>query len=64
MYLLVAWCILLVLCWPLALLALIMWPIVWLISIPLKLIGITIDAVLTLVKSILFLPARGLGCRG
>jgi hypothetical protein len=61
---LVAWFILLVLCWPLALLALIMWPIVWLISIPLRLIGISIDAVLALVKTILFLPARVIGYRG
>jgi hypothetical protein len=59
----IAWCILMVLCWPLALLALILWPIVWLISIPLKLIGITISAALALVKTILFLPARMLGYR-
>jgi hypothetical protein len=64
MFLLVAWCILLVLCWPLALLALIMWPIVSLISIPLKLIGISIDAVLALVKAVLYLPARMFGYRG
>jgi hypothetical protein len=64
MYLLVAWCILLVLCWPLALMALVVWPIVWLISIPLKLIGITIDAGLALVKTIFFLPARMFGYRG
>ena len=60
----VGWCILLVLCWPIALLALIVWPIVWLISIPLKLIGIGIGAVLALIGSILFLPARMLGYRG
>jgi hypothetical protein len=57
------WCILFVLCWPLALLALVVWPIVWLISIPLKLIGISIGAVLALVKTIPFLPTRMHGYR-
>jgi hypothetical protein len=61
LFFLVAWCILFVLCWPLALLALVVWPIVWLISILLKLIGISIGAVLVLAKTILFLPARMLG---
>lgn len=61
---LIAWCILMVLCWPLALLTLILWPIVWLVSIQLKLIDITIGAVLALVKTILFLPARMIGYRG
>ena len=51
-------------CWPLGLLVLIIWPIVWLISIPLKLIGISVSAVLALVKTILFLPARMIGYRG
>ena len=61
---LVGWFILFVLCWPLALLALVIWPIVWLISIPLKLIGIGVGAALALVKTILLLPARMLGHRG
>jgi hypothetical protein len=61
---LVGWCILFVLCWPLALLALVTWPLVWLISIPLALVGIGVAAVLALVKTILFLPARMLGHRG
>ena len=61
---LVGWFILFVLCWPIALLALLVWPLVWLISIPLKLIGIGIGAVLALIKTILFLPARMLGYRG
>jgi len=61
---LVGWFILFVLCWPLALLALMIWPIVWLISIPLKLIGIGVGAALALVKTILLLPARMLGHRG
>ena len=59
----VGWCILFVLCWPLALLALILFPIVWLISLPLRLIGITLGAVFALLKAILFLPARILGYR-
>jgi hypothetical protein len=62
--LLVAWCILFVLCWPLALLALVLWPIIWLLSIPLALVGIGVGAVLALVKTLFFLPARMLGYRG
>jgi hypothetical protein len=61
---LVGWFILFVLCWPLALVALMLWPIVWLISIPLKLIGIGIGAMLAVIKAVLFLPARMLGYRG
>lgn len=61
---LVGWLILFVLCWPLALLALVFWPVIWLLSIPLALLGIGVGAVLALVKSVLFLPARLLGYRG
>jgi hypothetical protein len=57
----VGWCILFVLCWPLAILALILFPIVWLLSIPLRLVGITIEAVFSLIKGLLFLPGRLLG---
>jgi hypothetical protein len=60
---LIGWLILLVLCWPLALLALFLWPIVWLISLPFRLIGITFDALFALLKAVLFLPARLLGSR-
>jgi hypothetical protein len=59
----VGWAILFVLCWPIALLALILFPIVWLISLPLRLIGISVEAVFALIKSLLFLPARLLGWR-
>jgi len=59
----VGWCILFVLCWPLALLAAILLPIVWLVSLPLRLIGITIGAVFALIRAVLFLPARLLGGR-
>jgi hypothetical protein len=54
----VAWCLLFVLCWPLALLALALWPLAWLISLPFRLLGITFDAVFALLKALLFLPAR------
>jgi len=57
------WLLLLVACWPLALLALILWPIVWLLSLPFRLIGVTFDAVFALLRSILLLPARALGYR-
>jgi hypothetical protein len=60
---LIGWSILFVLCWPLAVLALLVWPIVWLVSIPLRLVGIGVGAVLALIKSIFFLPARMLGHR-
>ena len=52
------WCILFVLCWPLALLALIAYPFVWLISLPLRIIGITVHGVFALLSAILFLPVR------
>lgn len=52
------WCILLFLCWPLALLALILYPIVWLILLPFRLVGIAVGGVLELVRGIIFLPAR------
>lgn len=57
----VGWCILLVLCWPLALLVLVLFPIVWLLALPFRLIGISFEALLALVRAILLLPARLLG---
>ena len=57
----VGWCILFVLCWPVALLALILFPVVLLLSLPLRLLGITVSAVFALLHAILFLPARLLG---
>ena len=54
------WLILFVIAWPLALLALILYPLVWLLSIPFRLVGISVTAVLELVKSIITLPARAL----
>ncbi|MBB5359793.1 uncharacterized membrane protein YgaE (UPF0421/DUF939 family) [Rhodanobacter sp. ANJX3] len=54
----VLWLLLLVFCWPLALLALVLYPIVWLIALPFRLVGITVGAVFALLTAILFLPAR------
>ena len=55
------WLILLVLCWPLALLALLLYPVVWLLLLPFKLLGIAVGGILALVKALIFLPARVLG---
>jgi len=52
------WCILLVLCWPLALLALVLYPIVWLLLLPFRLVGIAVGAVLQLLWALATLPAR------
>ena len=52
------WCILLVLCWPLALVALVLYPIVWLLLLPFRILGIAIDGVLELFRAIIFFPAR------
>ncbi len=52
------WCILLVLCWPLALLALVVYPLVWILVIPFRLLGIAVDGVLGLLRGIVMLPAR------
>ena len=59
----VCWCILLVLCWPLAILVLIFFPLVWLLALPFRLAGVVITATFTLIKSILLLPSRLLGYR-
>ena len=55
------WLILFLLCWPLALLALVLYPVVWLLLLPLRLLGVAVDAVFELLKAVLFLPARLLG---
>jgi len=57
------WCILFVLCWPLALCALVVYPLVWLILLPFRLVGIVVTGVFAFLKGILFLPARLLGQR-
>ena len=52
------WCILFVLCWPLAIVALVVYPIVWLLLLPFRLVGIAVGGALELVKAIILLPAR------
>jgi hypothetical protein len=52
------WCLLLIFCWPLALLFLFLYPIVWVILLPFRILGIAVEGVLELLKSIIFLPAR------
>ncbi|HUQ09904.1 MAG TPA: hypothetical protein VM146_06265 [Steroidobacteraceae bacterium] len=57
------WLLLLVVCWPLAILALIAWPFVWLLSLPFRLLGIAVEGVFGLLRGIVTLPARVLGVR-
>lgn len=52
------WCILLVMCWPLALAALVLYPLVWLVLLPFRMVGIAVDGVLELVKAIILLPTQ------
>ena len=52
------WCILLVLCWPLARLALVLYPVVWLLLLPFRLVGVAVGGVLELVRAIILLPVR------
>ena len=58
MFTFLIWCVLFVLCWPVALLALVMYPIVWLLLIPFRLLGIAVRGVLELVWAVVMLPAR------
>ena len=60
---LLLWLILLVLCWPLALLALVLYPVVWLLMLPFRLIGIAAEGVFGLLRAVVTLPARVLGSR-
>jgi hypothetical protein len=57
----ILWLILLFFCWPLALLALVLYPILWLLSIPFRVLGMTVDAVFELFRALIMLPARILG---
>ena len=54
----VLWCILFVLCWPVALLALLLYPLVWLLLLPFRIVGIAVEGVLALLWSVITLPAR------
>lgn len=58
---LLVWLVLFIVCWPLALLALILYPFIWLLSLPFRLVGITLEAVFSLLKALLSLPGRLLG---
>ena len=57
------WLLLLAVCWPLALAALVLWPVVWLLSLPFRLLGIAVEGVFALLRALLLLPARLLGLR-
>ena len=63
LFTLLLWCLLFVLCWPIALAALVLWPLVWLVTLPLRLIGIAFEALFAALRAVLFLPARLLGAR-
>ena len=61
MWTFLVWCLLFLLCWPLALLALIAYPFIWLLLVPFRLLGLAVDGVFELLRAILMLPARLLG---
>ena len=63
LFLLAAWFILFMIAWPVALVLLVFLPFLWLLSIPFRIVGIVVEAMLALVRAILFLPARILGFR-
>jgi len=60
---LLLWVLVLVMAWPVALLVLVVWPLLWLLSIPFRIVGALMEALLALVRQLLFLPARMLGYR-
>ena len=55
------WVLLFVICWPLAIVALVLWPVIWLISLPFRLLGIAVEGVFELLRAVILLPARVLG---
>lgn len=61
MFTFLIWCILLIVCWPVALMALLLYPLVWLLLLPFRILGIAVDGVLELVKALIMLPVRVLG---
>lgn len=63
LFVFLAWCLLFVLAWPVAILAVIALPFVWLLSIPFRVLRIVVDALLAFLRAVLFLPARILGAR-
>ena len=58
MFTFLIWCVLLIVCWPLALLALIAYPIIWILLLPFRIVGIAVHGVLSLVTAVILLPAR------
>ena len=58
MFTFLLWCVLLVLCWPLAILALVLYPIVWLLLLPFRILGIAVQGILELIWAVVTLPAR------
>ena len=58
MFTFIAWLILFVLCWPLAILALVLYPVFWILTLPFRLVGIAVDGVFSFLKGIIMLPAR------
>ena len=60
---LLVWCVLFLLCWPLAVVALVLYPVAWLLLLPFRIVGIAVEGVLALVWAVLTLPARLLGAR-
>ena len=64
MFTFLIWCVLLVVCWPLALLALVLYPIVWLLLLPFRLVGIAVEGALKVVWALVTLPARLLSAPG
>jgi hypothetical protein len=63
MFTFILWCILLVMCWPLALVALLLYPVVWVLLLPFRLVGIAVEGVFAFLRAVIFLPARILGGR-
>ena len=60
---LLLWCLLLILCWPLAIAVLVLYPFVWLLLLPFRLVGIAVEGVFSLVRALFLLPARLLGAK-
>jgi hypothetical protein len=54
----VLWCILLILCWPVALVALVLYPLIWLLLLPFRIVGVAVEGVLELIRAIIMLPVR------
>ena len=59
----VLWLLLFILCWPVAVLALVLWPVVWLLSLPFRAVGIGVEGAFALLRAVVMLPARVLGGR-